>query len=132
MDTLKKKRFHLICVAVIVGYFFVKAVVAARSSIYILSREQIFGMVFIAIIPLGWLYEIVKKQELSENVSNLMTAWYLGFTLAYILLSGIVEIKEKDRLGKELRAKMTDEEWEELNEQIKEDARQDYYENRHP
>ena len=62
----------------------------------------------------------------------MMTSWYLGFALAIVLAYGLTEIKEQDRLGREIQSKMTDEEWEELNEQIREDARQDYYEFRRP
>jgi len=129
---LKQKQFHFICVTVIVGFLVAKAIIAARNSIYIMVNEQLLGM-FVLVVPLlCWIYEKVKNKERTEDVSNMMTAWYLGFAIAVILLNGIASIKEQDRLGREMRAKMTDEEWEELNEQIREDARQDYYESRHP
>ena len=129
---LKQKHFHFICIAVMVGLFIWKAVVEARSSIYILSGEQFRNMVIIAIIPLVWMYEKIKGKECAEEIKDMMTAWYLGFALAFILMNGIANIQEKDRLGREAKANMTEEEWEKMNDQIKEGARQDYYEYRHP
>ena len=132
MDVLKKKRFHFICVALIVGVFTVMAVIATCKSVYVMARSQLTQTLLFAIIPLGWMYEKIKKEKIHEHVSDMMTSWYLGFVLALILLHGIFSIKEQDRLGRELRARMSEEEWEELNDQIKEDARQDYYEFRRP
>lgn len=129
---LSQKQFHYICIAVIVGLFIWKAVVEARSSIYILSGEQFRNMVIIAIIPLIWMYEKIKGNERAEEIKDMMTAWYLGFALAFILTNGIANTQEKDRLGREAKANMTEEEWKRMNDQIKEDARQDYYEYRHP
>lgn len=129
---LKQKHFHFICIAVIVGLFIWKAAVEARSSIYILSGEQFRNMVIIAIIPFVWMYEKIKRKERAEEIKDMMTAWYLGFALAFILTNGIANIQEKDRLGREAKANITEEEWERMNDQIKEDARKDYYEYRHP
>lgn len=130
MDARKRKRFHLICVAVIVAFFAIKIGIAVHNSIYILAREQLAGIVALSIILIVGMYEKIKSEKRAEDVSSIMTAWYLGFGLAIVLSSGLASIKEQDWLGREMRAKMTDEEWEELNDQIREDARQDYYENR--
>lgn len=129
---LDQKQFHYICMTIIVGCFLWKAAAACRSSIYILSNEQFRGMAVMALIPLVWMYEKIKSEECTEQIKGMMTAWYLGFVLAFILMNGIANIQEKDRAGREAKANMTEEEWEELNEQIREDARQDYYENRGP
>lgn len=132
MNTLRRKQFHSICVAVIVGFFAVKAIIAVRDSIYILAYEQLIGIVIVSFLLIGWIYEKVKSKACAEDVSEMMTAWYLGFALAVVLSNGLASIKEQNRRGREMRAKMTDGEWQEFNEQIKEDVRQDYFENRRP
>ena len=104
MDTARRKRFHFFCVAVIIAFFTVRIGIAVHNSIYVLAREQLVGIVALSIILIAWVYEKIKSNGQAGDVSNMMTAWYLGFALAIVLSSGLASIKEQDRIGREMRS----------------------------